>query len=133
MMKDSTEYLYVRVIGNTVVAKVLGESSLYKQEQIEEIARILNELLTQGSTQHLIVNLEPIDYAATEMIAKLVSLNRKAQSKRVRLSLCGLGPALTESIKILAIDRVFQVFQNETEALGSAVTDSGNPTQDHKI
>ena len=132
-MQDSTEYLYVRVIGDTVVAKVLGESSLYKQEQIEEIARILNELLTQGSTQHLIVNLEPIDYAATEMIAKLVSLNRKAQSKRVRLSLCGLGPTLTESIKILAIDRVFQVFQNETEALGSAVTDSGNPTQDHKI
>lgn len=119
-MESTTGRVQVRNVGDKLVARPLGPEVdvLYESSLISEIGQALYELAKQNPGKRLIVNLEGVRYASTEMIAKLVSLNSRIERAGGRLTICGLQPDVRESMKILKLLSLFDLAVNEEEALG---------------
>jgi anti-sigma B factor antagonist/stage II sporulation protein AA (anti-sigma F factor antagonist) len=119
-MESTTGRVQVRVVGDRIVARPAGPEVdvLYESSLISEIGQALYELAKQNPGKRIVVNLDGVRYASTEMIAKLVSLNSRIERAGGRLALCGLQPDVRESMRILKLLALFDLAETEEEALG---------------
>jgi anti-anti-sigma regulatory factor len=116
-MPPASPYVQTRLVGPTVVARLANVESLYDHAIIQEIGDVLYGLLAEPRPHAIVVDLSPLKFAATEMIAKLVSLNRRAGAAGVELTLCGLGPVLHDSLASLKIISLFRIADDEAAAV----------------
>lgn len=119
-MESPSERVQVRIVGDRLIARPSGAEVdvLYESSLISEIGRALYELAEKNPAKRIVVNLDGVRYASTEMIAKLVSLNSRIERAGGRLTLCGLQPDVRESMKILKLLSLFDLSDTEEEALG---------------
>jgi anti-anti-sigma regulatory factor len=130
-MDMASKHVQIRLVGDVLVAKLVDVQALYEHAVILEIGDVLYSLLARPSVSRLVVNLAAVEYAATEMIAKLVSLNRRAEQADIGLTLCGLGPVLADSLRSLRIDTLFRICRTEADALGPPSPASFDETVEH--
>ena len=64
------------------------------------------------------VNFGGVQYLSSEVLGILAGLQRKVEQARGRIQLCGLDPLLREMVRITHLDRVFDICDDEAEALG---------------
>jgi anti-sigma B factor antagonist/stage II sporulation protein AA (anti-sigma F factor antagonist) len=119
-MDSTSGRVQVRSVGEKLVARPGGPEVdvLYESSLIGEIGQALYELAKENPGKRIVVNLDGVRYASTEMIAKLVSLNSRVERAGGRLTLCGLQPDVRESMKILKLLALFDLAETEDEALG---------------
>lgn len=134
-MVPSSENLEIRRTGIAIVARITGKASnsLYESNLITSIGASLYELARQNPASTIVVNLEKVQYASTEMIAKLVSLNSRLERGHGRLILCGLQPDVRESLRILKLLSLFYVADSESDALKSGDPSLHQSTLDHPV
>jgi anti-anti-sigma regulatory factor len=130
-MNMASKHVQIRLVGDVLLAKLVDVQALYEHAVILEIGDVLYSLLARPSVSRMVVNLSAVEYAATEMIAKLVSLNRRAEQAGIVLTLCELGPVLADSLRSLRIDSLFQIRGTEAEALGPPSPTSFDETLEH--
>ena len=130
-MSQASKHVQIRMVGDVLLAKLVDVQALYEHTIILEIGDVLYSLLNRPAHTRLVVNLGAVEYAATEMIAKLVSLNRRAEQAGIRLTLCSLGPVLADSLRSLRIDTLFEICPTELDALGPATRASIDETVEH--
>lgn len=121
-MDSTSGRVQVRSVGEKLVARPGGPEVdvLYESSLIGEIGQALYDLAKDNPGKRIVVNLDGVRYASTEMIAKLVSLNSRVERAGGRLTLCGLQPDVRESMKILKLLALFDLAETEDEALGGA-------------
>jgi anti-anti-sigma factor len=81
------------------------------------VGRELRRLIEEGHTR-LVVNFAGVRYLSTEVLAILAGLQRKVDPARGNIVLCGLDPLLRDMVRIVHLDRVFDICGDEAEALG---------------
>jgi anti-sigma B factor antagonist len=83
-----------------------------------ELRRALFDLL--GQTTRLALNLQALRYIDSSGIATLIEVLDKAQRLQRQFVLFGLSPAVEDVFRLTHVNRIFQVFQTEEEAVTHA-------------
>lgn len=105
----------VRDVGNAKVVEVEGDVDLGTSP---DLRRTLFETLR--SAAKLALNLAAIRYIDSSGIATLIEVLKDSQRLNKQFVLFGLSPAVEEVFRLTHVIRIFQVFQTEQEALGTA-------------
>ena len=105
----------VRDAGETKIVEVEGDVDLGSSP---DLRRTLFETLLDAP--RLALNLAAIRYIDSSGIATLIEVLKDSQRRHKAFVLFGLSPAVQEVFHLTHVARIFQVFQTEEEALGSA-------------
>src|ERR1700722_5434458 len=105
----------VRDAGAAKVVEIEGDVDLGSSP---DLRRPLFETLLQAPK--LALNLAAIRYIDSSGIATLLEVLRDSQRRNKEFVLFGLSPAVQQVFHLTHVVRIFQVFQTEEEALGSA-------------
>jgi anti-sigma B factor antagonist len=105
----------VRDVGDAKVVEVDGDVDLGTSKLLR---RTLFEALPQAAK--LALNLKAIRYIDSSGIATLIEVLKDSQRLKKEFVLFGLSPAVEDVFRLTHVIRIFQVFQTEQEALGTA-------------
>ena len=105
----------IRDVGDAKVVEVEGDVDLGTSPVFR---RALFETLPRAS--RLALDLEAIRYIDSSGIATLIEVLKDSQRLNKEFVLFGLSPAVLEVFRLTHVIRIFQVFQTEQEALGTA-------------
>ena len=65
----------------------------------------------------ILLDASGVNYACSDVINKLVVLNKKMREKGGRLKLCGLSPDLRQILAITRLDTIMDIAESEADAL----------------
>ncbi|MGA7240953.1 MAG: STAS domain-containing protein [Bryobacteraceae bacterium] len=105
----------VRECGATRVVDLDGDVDLGTSP---ELRRTLFHLLAEAPK--LAINLRALRYIDSSGIATLIEVLKNAQRLQKQFVLFGLSPAVEDVFRLTHVNRVFQVFQTEEEAVTPA-------------
>jgi anti-sigma B factor antagonist len=104
-----------RQSGNATIVDVVGDITLYNSP---EIRKVLLDLLKVKRVDRVIVNLERVKYIDSAGIASLVEGLKLSRDLRRGFALYGLSPTARQVLELTRLIKVFEVHNNEQEALG---------------
>ncbi len=105
----------IRDAGETKIVEVEGDVDLGTSP---DLRRALFDSFRQASKVAL--NLRTVRYMDSSGIATLIEVLKDSQKTNKRFVLFGLSPAVLQVFRLTHVIRIFQVFETEQEALGSA-------------
>jgi len=106
-----------RQVGNAAVVDIVGDIDLYNSPEVRKV--LLDELRVKR-TPRLIVNLTKVKYIDSSGVASLIEGLKVSREAQARLILFGLSPAAREVLQLSRLIKVFEVYENEEEALRAA-------------
>src|SRR5438093_9152746 len=117
MVRQQSEgWLEVEQIGDVTIAKFTARQ-LLDEEKVQTIGRQLHSLGEEVGNRPLVLNFGGVERLSTELLGKLVGLQKTLQEKGGRLALCKINPHVYEVLKILKLQQVLSIFADEQEAL----------------
>jgi anti-sigma B factor antagonist len=105
-------------VERTVVVRFEDAEILFEEGAVHTVGRELHRLIEEEGHTRLVVNFAGVRYLSSEVLGILASLQRKVDPVRGRVVLCGLDQLLRDMLRITHLDRVFDVYGDEAEALG---------------
>ena len=108
-----------RQAGNATVVDVTGDITLYNSP---EVRRVLMDLLKEKRRPRVIVNMLKVKYIDSAGVASLVEGLKVSRDLKSSFALFGLSRTAREVLELTRLIKVFEVYNNEEEALtgGSA-------------
>jgi anti-sigma B factor antagonist len=116
MVPDGLPRLVVRDVDGLAVVDLVNAEVLFDGGAIRELSTQPHHLIEQGHTR-LLLNLGGIRLMSGGMLATLVGLHRRVERVQGRLGLFGLDPLLRDMVRICRLERVFDIYADEREAL----------------
>lgn len=107
----------LRNVGNATVIDVIGDIDLYNSP---EMRKALMGVLKEQNASRAIINLTRVRYIDSSGVASLVEALKVARERNARLILFGLSKAAREVLELSRLIKVFEVCENEEQALGAA-------------
>jgi anti-sigma B factor antagonist len=101
---------------NTTIFDVSGDIDLANSPEMRKA--LLGEL-REKRTQRVVVNLTKVRYIDSSGVASLVEGLKASRDTGARLLLFGLSPSAREVLQLSRLLKIFEVFENEEEALAS--------------
>ncbi len=83
----------------------------------DEIGGEFNAAAAREEFKKTILDFSAVNYACSDVIGKLIILNKRVRQKGGRLILCGLCPYVREILAITRLDTILDIAENEAEAL----------------
>jgi anti-anti-sigma factor len=108
--------LCVRMVGGLTVVELVNAEALFEDGTIQELGEGIRRLVEEGHLR-ILVNLSGVRYASSSLVALLAWLYLRIDTAEGVLSVCGLDPALFDMLRICRLDRVVEVYANESAAL----------------
>lgn len=105
-----------REVGSATVVDVVGDIDLYNSP---EVRKILLEALKEKRAPRVIINLKDVRYIDSSGVASLVEGLKISRNLNSRFMLYGLSPAAREVLELSRLIKVFEVFDNEEQALSA--------------
>jgi anti-sigma B factor antagonist len=122
MPDPSRQFLQVEVVEGVAVVRVLSpeiREVFGEHNDVQSIGDQLYALVDEKGFNRLVLNFSEVQYMASIMLGKLIGVKRKAQRGGGNLKLCRLTPLLQEIFRVSALDRVFEIYDDEHAALDS--------------
>jgi anti-sigma B factor antagonist len=116
IVPDGLPRLVVRDVDGLAVVDFVNAEVLFEGGAIRELSMQLHHLIEQGHTR-LLLNLGGIRLMSGGMLAALLGLHRRVERAQGRLGLFGLDPVLRDTVRICRLERVFDIYADEREAL----------------
>lgn len=109
-------HIATRQQGTSTVVDVQGDIDLYNSP---EVRKIILEELKEKKVPRLIVNLSGVRYIDSSGVASLVEGLKASRDQGLRLILIGLSDSAREVLKISRLLKLFEVCENEQQAVAS--------------
>jgi anti-anti-sigma factor len=117
---DGLPRLVVRDVDWLAVVDFVNAEVLFEGGAIRGLSTQLHHLIEEGHTR-LLLNLGGIRLMSGGMLATLVGLHRRVERAQGRLGLFGLDPTLQDMVRICRLERVFEIYADEREALSGGL------------
>jgi anti-sigma B factor antagonist len=105
-------------VGDVTVIRFRGRH-IRDEEAIRAVARSLTRLVERDGRSRLLLDFAEIEHLASLIIAVLLKLRDRTRKAGGRLILCGLRPDVAEVFAITGVDKVFDIYPGEQQALAS--------------
>ncbi len=109
-------HLDVAKRGNVTIVR-FGEHRILNEVALDLIGDGLSRVAEEPDCSKLLLDFAGVGRLTSSMLAKLLVLKRKMQSKGGKLTLCDIGPEIGGIFKSTGLDQLFDVRENEAEAL----------------
>lgn len=83
-----------------------------------ELGDALNAAIDAGRTQ-LVLDLEQVEYMSSAGLRELVNALKKVKRGTGDLRLAAVAPRVMEVLELAGLDTIFEIFENQVEAVGS--------------
>jgi anti-sigma B factor antagonist len=114
-MPTTPNRLHFRDLGDITVVR-FADAQLLKDEQIQAAGKELFALVEVDGRSKLLLDLGNIEYLASAVLGKFITLNKKAQNAGGRLVLCNVGEGVGEAIRLSKLDRLFAIREWDQQA-----------------
>jgi anti-anti-sigma factor len=112
----SYQYLHIRDQGDVAIVQILA-TRIAGILETEQVGRELYDVLDGNNYNQLVLDFSSVDFISSAMFGKLIHLNSKIKSRGGTLTLCGIRPDVREVFHICGLDRIFNIRQDESDAL----------------
>ena len=106
----------VRHLGTTTIFDVSGDVDFANSPQIR---RALLREIQESRTPRVVLNLSAVPYIDSSGIASLVEALKATRDLGSRFVLFGLGDSTREALQLSRLIKVFEVYEDEVQALAS--------------
>lgn len=120
--ETSSKLMSMVVQGVTVVQ--FTDAKILDQRNINLIGAELMELVEKGNLKRMLLSLENVHYLSSAVLGKLVSLQKALRMNGGTLKLCAIAPSIFEVFTITRLDKVFEIYATEAEAVASFRSDT---------
>ncbi len=93
------------------------DTKVIDQRNINLIGAELVEMVEKGGVRKMLVNLENVQYLSSAVLGKLISLAKSLRMNKGVLKLCCIAAPIFEVFEITRLDKVFDIYKTEAEAL----------------
>ena len=105
-----------RQSGTSTIVDVVGDIDLYNSP---EIRKVLLETIRDKRVPRVVINLKEVRYIDSSGVASLVEGLKISRNVNSRFILYGLSPAAREVLELSRLIKVFEVYENEDQALAA--------------
>jgi anti-sigma B factor antagonist len=110
------DFFSVRKNGGTIIAEIVKqEITMY---EIDKVKEEFTGILESGSG-NIVLNFKNLDFISSIVLAGMVYLLKLTKDKGGNLIFCELKPKIKEVFKITSLDKVFEIYTDETAALAA--------------
>lgn len=111
-----TPVISIRRADQTAILDVAGDIDLASSP---EVRKVLLREVRENRTAKVICNLRQVRYIDSSGIASFVEGLKASRDIGSRLILCGLSPVAREVLRLSRLLTVFEIYDNENQALVS--------------
>jgi anti-sigma B factor antagonist len=108
--------LDVNEVGDVTVVR-FKDKKIVEDINIEELGRELFQLVEQDNRKKLLLNFSSVDFLSSAALGKLITLEKKVRAHGGVLKLSNIRPEIYEVFTITKLDRLFDIKDDETDAL----------------
>ena len=101
---------------NVVIVAVAGDIDA---QSVIQLDNHLNELVSKGE-HDFVIDLSAVPFMDSSGLATLVKLFKRIRIGHGNVRLAGLRPEILKIFQITRLDRVFDIFDDQTEAAASS-------------
>jgi anti-anti-sigma factor len=95
----------------------LRMSSILDGPVIEDVGRVLFDLVENRAVDRLVVDFHSVSFLSSSMLGVLVSLQKKANAVKGHVVLSGLRPSLMKIFTITRLEKIFTFADDESKAV----------------
>jgi anti-sigma B factor antagonist len=110
-------HLHVRTVDGVAVVRLADPEIVFGHDAVRAVGDDLDDLVKRGDNARVVLDLDGVRFVASELLAKVVMLDRKARQAGGRLRLCGLGPTVRDILTVSHLDRLLEIDEDEADAL----------------
>lgn len=104
-----------RQASGATVVDIVGDITLHNSPEVRKTLLVA----LQGRGGRVIVNLKAVRYIDSSGVASLVEGLKASRDTGIRLALVGLSPAARQVLELTRLLKLFEVHEDEQEALKS--------------
>jgi anti-anti-sigma regulatory factor len=111
---EMTSYEHIEVVrqDSDVTARFLDQN-LTEPQVVDATARECQSVATEKDCRRLTLDCSRVRHLGSEMIGKLIMLNKALGTKNATLALCGLYLPIREALRVTQVDRLFTIRDEE--------------------
>lgn len=103
--------------GGGVQVVHFNDEKIIDDLKIQQIAKELGETVDRVEKQRMLINFERVKFMSSAMIGKLILLGKRCKNDKIELKLCSIQPNIMEVFKIMKLNKVFELYDDESSAL----------------
>jgi anti-sigma B factor antagonist len=108
----------VSEIGDVTVVRFVDRKIL-DTANIQELGDELSSLVESDNRKSLLLNFSRVEFLSSAALNKLILLDRAVKKQGGRLKLCSLRPEIQEVFVITRLNQIFDIYDEESDALAS--------------
>jgi anti-sigma B factor antagonist len=105
------------ISGVTVVHFV--DRKILDEANIQELGQELFELIEEQGKKSLLLNFSTVEFLSSAALGKLITLDKKVKAHAGKLKLSNIRPEIYEVFKITKLNKLFDIKEDEAEALAA--------------
>ena len=111
-----------------LISKTLGQNedilTIYFTEQkilndavIKQIGEELMEMTTRAVGDKMLLNFQGVAFMSSAMMGKILLTSKKCKAANIDLRLCSISKDVMEVFKIMRLNKVLKIYDNEEKAI----------------
>ena len=93
------------------------DAKVIDQRNINLIGTELTDMVEKSDVRKMLINMENVQYLSSAVLGKLISLHKALRMKKGSLKLCSIAQPIYEVFEITRLDKVFDIYPTENEAM----------------
>jgi len=110
--------IHVTHVGDVCVVR-FQDQKIIEDISIQEWGQELLSLVDVENRQKILLNFTGVEFLSSAALGKLITLNARVRARSGSLKLCGIRPEIYEVFHITKLNRVFEIYNEESEALST--------------
>lgn len=106
--------LNTKKVGEKLVVYLEGRLDVSVANEVEEE---LARLIDQDGNNHLVLNMEKVEYMSSSGFRACIATLRKLNAKNGSLKLSNIRPSVKRIFDVIELTSLFEIFDSEAEAL----------------
>jgi anti-sigma B factor antagonist len=108
----------VSEVGEVTVVRFIDRKIL-DTASIQELGEELFSLVEKDSRTSMVLDFTPVEFLSSAALNKLILLDRAVKKAGGQLKLCSLRPEIQEVFLITRLNQMFDIRENEAEAVAA--------------
>ena len=87
---------------------------------LQELGDEMLQIADDDGTGLVVINFEAVELFSSAALGKLILLDKKSKAKGGRVRLSNINPNIREIFSLTKLDRLFDIFEDESDAIAAA-------------
>ena len=102
---------------NDVLIAYFQDVRIIDESRIQNLGKELSDLINETSSKRILLNFLNVSFMSSAMIGKLILFEKNCKNADIALRLCNINDNVEQVFKLMRLDKVFKIDQDEETAL----------------